>query len=217
MSGSPRRERSRSGGRQRSASGGRGGEGRARDRSPEKRERSRSGGRERSRSRSRGGGGRGGGRENRRRSRTPNPDADTMSLKVQCLFAPVLRSLPPSFESRTCTPFPRAELVYNRRMKVRSRTFSGGTGPRSRGWQISLGRASRLTLAPTAVAGWGNPTLQATQGQIDGFFSQLPYTCHQNRVASVGDGLDICPWVASRVEPSFETLHMRPRLHHRWN
>ena len=32
-----------------------------------------------------------------------------------------------------------------------------------------------------------NPTLEATQGQIDGFFSQLPYKCHQNRVASVGD------------------------------
>ena len=26
-----------------------------------------------------------------------------------------------------------------------------------------------------------------TQGQIDGLFSQLPYKCHQNRVASVGD------------------------------
>ena len=30
-------------------------------------------------------------------------------------------------------------------------------------------------------------TLEATQVQIDGFFSQLPYKCHQNRVASVGD------------------------------
>ena len=30
-------------------------------------------------------------------------------------------------------------------------------------------------------------TLEATQGQIDSFFSQLPYKCHQNRVASVGD------------------------------
>ena len=30
-------------------------------------------------------------------------------------------------------------------------------------------------------------TLEATQGQIDGFFSQLPYKCHQNRVASGGD------------------------------
>ena len=29
--------------------------------------------------------------------------------------------------------------------------------------------------------------LEATQGQMDGFFSQLPYRCHQNRVASVGN------------------------------
>jgi len=29
-------------------------------------------------------------------------------------------------------------------------------------------------------------TLESTQGQIDGFFGQLPYKCHQNRVASVG-------------------------------
>ena len=35
---------------------------------------------------------------------------------------------------------------------------------------------------------WENaPALEATQGQLDGFFSQLPYKCHQNRVASVGD------------------------------
>jgi len=32
-----------------------------------------------------------------------------------------------------------------------------------------------------------HPTLEATQGQIDGFLSQRPYKCHQNRVASVGD------------------------------
>jgi len=31
------------------------------------------------------------------------------------------------------------------------------------------------------------PPLEATQWQIDGCFSQLPYTCYQNRVASVGD------------------------------
>ena len=30
-------------------------------------------------------------------------------------------------------------------------------------------------------------TLEVTPGQIDGFFSQLPYNCHQNRMASVGD------------------------------
>ena len=29
--------------------------------------------------------------------------------------------------------------------------------------------------------------LEATQGQMDGFFSQLPYKCHLNEVASVGD------------------------------
>jgi len=31
------------------------------------------------------------------------------------------------------------------------------------------------------------PTLEAAQGTIDGFFSHLPYTCHHNRVGSVGD------------------------------
>ena len=30
-------------------------------------------------------------------------------------------------------------------------------------------------------------TQEATQGQIDGFLSQLSYKCHQNRVASLGD------------------------------
>ena len=30
-------------------------------------------------------------------------------------------------------------------------------------------------------------TLEKTQGQIDGFFSQLPCKCHQNQVAFVGD------------------------------
>ena len=43
-------------------------------------------------------------------------------------------------------------------------------------------------------------TLGTTQGQMDGFFSQLPYKRRQNRVASVGDGFKICPWVASRVD-----------------
>jgi hypothetical protein len=31
------------------------------------------------------------------------------------------------------------------------------------------------------------PALEATQGQIDVFFGQLPCKCYQNRVASVGD------------------------------
>jgi len=41
-----------------------------------------------------------------------------------------------------------------------------------------------VCTAPT----WARcPTLEATQGQIDGFFSQLPCKYHQNRVAYVGD------------------------------
>ena len=42
-------------------------------------------------------------------------------------------------------------------------------------------------------------TLETTQGQIDGFFSQLPFRCYLPEVASVGDRHKICPWVASRV------------------
>ena len=42
-------------------------------------------------------------------------------------------------------------------------------------------------------------TLEATRGKIVGFFGQLPYKCHQNRVASVGDCVEICPWVTSKV------------------
>ena len=41
--------------------------------------------------------------------------------------------------------------------------------------------------------------LEATQGQMDGFFSQLPYKCHLEEVASVGDWLKICPQLDSRV------------------
>ena len=32
-----------------------------------------------------------------------------------------------------------------------------------------------------------NTTLEATQGQMDGFFGQLPYKCRLEEVASVGD------------------------------
>ena len=44
-----------------------------------------------------------------------------------------------------------------------------------------------------------DPALEATQGQMDGFFSQLPYKCHLEEVASVGDCLNICPQLDSRV------------------
>ena len=43
--------------------------------------------------------------------------------------------------------------------------------------------------------------LEATQGgQMDGFFSRLPFRCHLEEVASVGDRLKICPQLDSRVE-----------------
>jgi hypothetical protein len=42
-------------------------------------------------------------------------------------------------------------------------------------------------------------TLETTQGQIDGFFSQIPFKFYLPEVASVEDGLEIFPWVASRV------------------
>ena len=47
-----------------------------------------------------------------------------------------------------------------------------------------------LTRCPAPSHPVGNP---------GGFVSQLPYKYHQNRVASVGDLLMVCPWVASRA------------------
>ena len=49
------------------------------------------------------------------------------------------------------------------------------------------GTWARRTLRTRRLASIFNRTPEATQGQIDGFISQLPYKYHQNRVASVGD------------------------------
>ena len=46
---------------------------------------------------------------------------------------------------------------------------------------------------------YGGAALEATQGQNDSFFSQLPYKCYLEEVASVRDWLKIRPWVTSRV------------------
>ena len=43
-------------------------------------------------------------------------------------------------------------------------------------------------------------TLDTTQGQKDGFFSQPPFKCCFPEAASVGDLLQICPWFATRVD-----------------
>ena len=47
--------------------------------------------------------------------------------------------------------------------------------------------------------------LEATQGQMDGFYRQLQYKCYFEEVASVGDSLKICLWVAFGVETEFFT------------
>ena len=46
-------------------------------------------------------------------------------------------------------------------------------------------RPSALRVGPATRS--MAPTLESTQGQIDGFFSQFPYKCYQNRAAYVGD------------------------------
>jgi len=78
-------------------------------------------------------------------------------------------------------------------------------------------RSGGSTSTPTRYhPSWRLPTditaLEATQGQMDGFFSQLPYKCHQNRVASVGCWLTICPWVTSRVACFFISMRCRVRV-----
>ena len=60
-------------------------------------------------------------------------------------------------------------------------------------------RQSEAGITPRrAFCGGGiADTLDTTPGQIDGFFSQLPLKCYLPELASVGDLLKICPWVAS--------------------
>jgi len=58
-----------------------------------------------------------------------------------------------------------------------------------------MGTSVRAEVPIDTISAQESTTLEATQGQIDGFFSQLPYKYHQNWVASVGDRLRIFPWV----------------------
>jgi len=50
-------------------------------------------------------------------------------------------------------------------------------------------------------------TLEATQGQIDGFFSQLPYKCHQNQVIDSG--------FAHGLPPGWEVMQRLEAFQHR--
>ena len=53
--------------------------------------------------------------------------------------------------------------------------------------QIGRNPHTLRKLLTTLEAEPALPTLETTPRQIDGFFCQLPYKCHQNRVAFVGD------------------------------
>ena len=64
-------------------------------------------------------------------------------------------------------------------------------------------------------------TLEATQGQQDGFFSQLPYKCYLADVVFVGNRLQINPQLDSRVEMTqielFSSIHFAlPTYMHTW-
>ena len=52
-------------------------------------------------------------------------------------------------------------------------------------------------------------TLETTQGQMDGFFSQLLFKCYLPEVASLCDLLKICPWVVSRVVCTGKQSYMK--------
>ena len=68
--------------------------------------------------------------------------------------------------------------------------------------------AGEASLRPFAVS-----ALEATQGQMDGFFSRPPYKCHFEEVASVGDLLSICPQLDSRVaSQKCEAVPRRARI-----
>ena len=64
-----------------------------------------------------------------------------------------------------------------------------GGGGAEGGGGTSMVRASMVMSSAATPRGHAppSPALEATQRQMDGFFSQLPYTCHQNRLTSVGD------------------------------
>ena len=59
----------------------------------------------------------------------------------------------------------------------------------------------RDQISPTKT----NAALEATQVQMDGFFSHLQYKCYLEEVASAGDCHKICPQLDSRVMRKIKT------------
>ena len=72
------------------------------------------------------------------------------------------------------------------------------------------------SFSSSACSSFASSALEATQGQIDGFFGQLPYKYHQNRVASVGECVKICPRLICRVGGTTKSRGSRrvPQLPH---
>ena len=65
---------------------------------------------------------------------------------------------------------------------------SRGHPPESVGWRRSKPVVTQRDVKRHRTPSRGAlTTLETTQRKMDGFFSHLPYKCHQNRVASVGD------------------------------
>jgi hypothetical protein len=63
----------------------------------------------------------------------------------------------------------------------------GGEGTERGRGQGRLPRGCAASAHTPELVIFLSPTLDATIGQIDAFLGQLPYKCHLNRVASVGD------------------------------
>ena len=54
------------------------------------------------------------------------------------------------------------------------------------------GCTPRVEVFDVRISGSWFAALEATHGQMDGVFSQLPHKCHLEEVASVGESLKIC-------------------------
>jgi len=99
-------------------------------------------------------------------------------------------------DNLTATATGMEALVFGAETRMRAGDAAGAEQLAVQAWESQERRA----------------TLETTQWQIDGFFSQPPHKCHQHRVASVRDGLKICLWVASRVEAHAEVKRRREEL-----
>jgi len=100
-----------------------------------------------------------------------------------------------SHQKKASTGVARSVARVNARNNRNVKRFRGGLVLKAHGllYHSTLGmgvikKKKHQKKASKGVArSVARATLEATQGQFDIFFSQLPYKCHQNRVASVGD------------------------------